>query len=99
MIKIAICGAGRMGRHIVNTVNEVEGVKLTGVLERPGHPLVGQDVGLVAGCGALGVNISDNLNEIIAGCDVLIDFTTPKVSLKNLEACGSLWKSVPFHSR
>ena len=55
-------------------------------------------MGLVAGCGALGVNISDDLNGVIDACDVLIDFTAPKVSLKNLEACGLRKKSIVIGS-
>ena len=52
MIKIAVCGAAcRMGQRLINSVQEAEGVCISGVLERPAHPLVGQDVGLVAGCG------------------------------------------------
>src|ERR1700676_1119110 len=99
MIKIAVCGAaGRMGQRIINSVHEADGVVLSGVLERPGHPLVGQDVGLVAGCGALGVNISDDLNAVVAGCDVMIDFTSPKVSLKNLEACALKRKAIVIGS-
>ncbi len=99
MVKIAVCGAaGRMGQRIINSVHEADGVVLSGVLERPGHPLVGQDVGLVAGCGALGVNISDDLNAVVAGCDVLIDFTSPKVSLKNLEVCALKRKSIVIGS-
>ncbi|MDD5287092.1 MAG: 4-hydroxy-tetrahydrodipicolinate reductase [Desulfuromonadaceae bacterium] len=99
MIKIAVCGAaGRMGQRIINSVIEAEGVQLSGALERPGHPLAGQDAGLAAGCGALGVNISDDLNEVVAGCDVLIDFTSPKVSLKNLEVCALKGKSIVIGS-
>lgn len=99
MIKIAVCGAaGRMGQRIINSIIEAEGVELSGALERPGHPQAGQDVGLVAGCGALGVNISDDLNAVVAGCDVLIDFTSPKVSLKNLEVCGLQKKSIVIGS-
>ena len=50
MIKIAVCGAaGRMGQRIINSVIEAEGVKLSGALERPGHPALGQWVGLAWG--------------------------------------------------
>jgi 4-hydroxy-tetrahydrodipicolinate reductase len=88
MIKVAVCGAaGRMGQRIIVAVKEA-GCELSGALERPGHELVGQDAGLIAGCGVLGVRISDDLNGVVRGCDVLIDFTTPKVSLKNMEVCG-----------
>ncbi|HPX60677.1 MAG TPA: 4-hydroxy-tetrahydrodipicolinate reductase [Deltaproteobacteria bacterium] len=99
MIKIAVCGAaGRMGQRIINSILESEGVAVSGVLERPGHPLAGQDAGLVAGCGALGVNISDDLDSVVSGCDVLIDFTAPAVSLRNLEACSRHGKSIVIGS-
>ncbi|HEX9079445.1 MAG TPA: 4-hydroxy-tetrahydrodipicolinate reductase [Desulfuromonadaceae bacterium] len=99
MIKIAVCGAaGRMGQRIINAVVEADGVELSGALERPGHPLVGQDAGLIAGCGPLGVLLSDDLNAVLAASDVLIDFTAPKVSLKNLEACGLHKKAIVIGS-
>jgi 4-hydroxy-tetrahydrodipicolinate reductase len=99
MINIAVCGAaGRMGQRIVNSIIEAEGVRFSGALERPGHPLAGQDVGLIAGCGELGVAVSDDLNGVIAACDVMIDFTAPKVSLKNLEACGLQKKAIVIGS-
>jgi 4-hydroxy-tetrahydrodipicolinate reductase len=98
MIKIAVCGAaGRMGQRIIVAVREA-GSQLSGALERPGHPLVGQDAGLLAGCGELGVKISDDLNTVVDSCDVLIDFTTPKVSLKNLEVCGLKKKAIVIGS-
>ena len=98
MIKIAVCGAaGRMGQRIIVAVKEA-GCELSGALERPGHDLVGQDAGLLAGCGPLGVKISDDLNAVVDGCDVLIDFTTPKVSLKNLEVCGLKKKAIVIGS-
>lgn len=88
MLRIAVCGAaGRMGQRIVVAIREA-GCTLSGALERPGHELIGQDAGVVAGCGPLGVPITDDLNRVVEGCDVMIDFTTPKVSLKNIEVCG-----------
>ena len=98
MIKIAVCGAaGRMGQRIIGAVKE-SGCELSGALERPEHDLVGQDAGLIAGFGPLGVLISDDLNAVVEGCDVLIDFTTPKVSLKNLEICGLKKKAIVIGS-
>lgn len=98
MTKIAVCGAaGRMGQRIIVAAREA-GCTVSGALERPGHEMVGQDAGLIAGCGALGVAISDDLNAVVEGCDVLIDFTTPKVSLKNLEVCALKKKSIVIGS-
>jgi 4-hydroxy-tetrahydrodipicolinate reductase len=94
MIKVAVCGAaGRMGQRIIVAAKEA-GCTVSGALERPGHELLGQDAGLIAGCGNLGVAISDDINAVVAGCDVMIDFTTPKVSLKNIEACALKGKAI-----
>jgi 4-hydroxy-tetrahydrodipicolinate reductase len=82
-----------MGQRIIVAAKEA-GCTVSGALERPGHELVGQDAGLIAGCGSLGVAISDDLNAVVAGCDVMIDFTTPKVSLKNIEACALKGKAI-----
>jgi 4-hydroxy-tetrahydrodipicolinate reductase len=99
MVKIAVCGAaGRMGGRIIAAIHEAEGVALAGALERPGHPMLGMDAGMLAGTGSLGVKISDDLNAVVGGCEVLIDFTTPKVSLKNLEVCGLQKKAIVIGS-
>lgn len=99
MIKIAVCGAaGRMGGRIIAAVKEADGMELSGALERPGHPMLGQDAGFNAGLGAIGIAISDDLNAVVKGCDVLIDFTAPKVSLKNLEVCALHKKSIVIGS-
>jgi 4-hydroxy-tetrahydrodipicolinate reductase len=98
MIKVAVSGAaGRMGQRIIVAAKEA-GCTISGALERPGHELVGQDIGLIAGCGKLDVAVSDDLNAVVAGCDVLIDFTTPKVSLKNLEVCALKKKTIVIGS-
>ena len=99
MIRIAVCGAaGRMGGRIIAAIKEAEGVELAGALERPGHPMLGMDAGMVAGVGSNHVKISDDLNAVVLACDVLIDFTTPKVSLKNLEVCGLHKKAIVIGS-
>ncbi len=87
-----------MGKRNINSFHEAEGVQVVGALECPGNPMLGQDAGLIAGCGPLGVKISDDLNSVIAACDVLVDFTAPKVSLKNLEACGLQKKAIVIGS-
>jgi 4-hydroxy-tetrahydrodipicolinate reductase len=99
MIKIAVCGAaGRMGGRIIAAIHEAEGVELSGALEHPGHPMVGMDAGMTAGVGTLHLKISEDLNAVVAGCDVLIDFTNPKVSLKNLEVCALKKKAIVIGS-
>lgn len=92
-MNVAIIGAaGRMGGHLIHAVLEAEGLKLTGAIERSDHPQIGLDAGLVAGAGELGVKISDDLAATMAGADVLIDFTFPDVTLKNLAVCAEQGK-------
>ncbi|SHJ74082.1 dihydrodipicolinate reductase [Malonomonas rubra DSM 5091] len=83
-----------MGGHLIRAVVETEGLELTGAVERPDHPQIGFDAGLVAGAGELGVKISDDLAATMANADVLIDFTFPDVTLQNLAVCAELGKMV-----
>lgn len=77
-LKLAVPGAaGKMGRMILKVIAESPATELVAAIERPGSPLVGQDAGLVAGLGALGVPIQAALDEALQQTDVIIDFTAP----------------------
>lgn len=81
-IKIAIAGAaGRMGRELARIVLETNGCVLSGGLEAPGSPFVGQDYGALMGLGANGVIISNRPETVLASCDVIIDFTIAPATL------------------
>lgn len=85
MTRIAIVGvAGRMGRTLVNAVQEDAGATLAGGIVEPGSSLAGADIGELAGLGKLGVAAVDSLEAIVDDFDVLIDFTAPRVTLANL---------------
>ena len=80
MIKVIVIGAaGRMGKRLVNLIMESHDMKLSGATEYPESPLLGQDVGLVAGCGSAGVKISNDLKSVVKGANALIDFSTGPV--------------------
>jgi len=79
-----------MGGHLIKAVTEADGITLAAAIERSGHPMVGQDAGLLAGCGALDVPISDQLEASLQLADVLIDFTFPEVTLANAEVCAKV---------
>jgi 4-hydroxy-tetrahydrodipicolinate reductase len=77
-MKIAVVGvAGRMGRELVKAVHATEGATLIGAVEHPGHLALGQDAGLLAGLGKIGVVITDEALETFAKADAVLDFTTP----------------------
>ena len=81
-LKIAIAGAGgRMGRQLIQAVHNAEGAELGAAFERKGSSLVGADAGELAGIGALGVKVSDDLNAEKDNFDLLIDFTRPEARL------------------
>jgi len=88
MIKVGITGAsGRMGRALIEAVNEAGDLQLAAAIERPGSAALGADAGELAGVGPLGVTVVDDLAAVIDGLDVLIDFTRPEVTLANLARC------------
>ena len=81
-MKIGIVGcAGRMGRMLMNAVTEAEGCALSGGTERPGSPLVGQDVGAVLGLGNLNAFVGENPSALFAASDAVIDFTAPAATI------------------
>jgi 4-hydroxy-tetrahydrodipicolinate reductase len=95
MSRIAITGAaGRMGRTLIEIIQQTPGAELTGAVERPGISVVGADAGEVAGVGALGVKIVDNLESILADFDVLVDFTIADATAANLEVCAAANKAM-----
>lgn len=82
MSMIVVAGAsGRMGQAIIRIINETEGAKLVGAIERKGADTIGKDAGELAGIGKTGVIISDNTEETLKGADAIIDFTTPETSV------------------
>ena len=81
MIRIAVTGAsGRMGRTLIEAVAAAEDTHLTAAIERPESSLIGADAGELAGLGRNGIVVVDNIEAVIEDFDVLIDFTTPKIS-------------------
>lgn len=95
MTRIAIVGvAGRMGRTLVNAVQQDAGATLAGGIVEPGSSLVGADIGELAGVGKLGVAAVDSLEAIVDDIDVLIDFTAPQVTLANLAFCAEHGKRI-----
>ncbi|MDU4941371.1 MAG: 4-hydroxy-tetrahydrodipicolinate reductase [Mixta calida] len=86
--RIAIVGApGRMGRQLIQAIQQAEGVSLGAALARKGSSLVGSDAGELAGIGALGVPVSDSLDAVVNDFDILIDFTRPEATLAYLDFC------------
>ncbi|QSX29113.1 4-hydroxy-tetrahydrodipicolinate reductase [Shewanella cyperi] len=87
-VRVAVIGAsGRMGRTLIEAASNQEKIRLGAAIEKPGSSLVGVDAGEMAGVGHLDVRLVDNLDLVVNAFDVLIDFTSPEVSLQNLDWC------------
>jgi 4-hydroxy-tetrahydrodipicolinate reductase len=87
-MRVAIIGAsGRMGKNLIDAVNQTEGLTVSAAIERPDNSLLGADAGELAGLGKLGVKIVGSLEDVVNDFDVLIDFTTPETTVHNLAVC------------
>lgn len=94
MVKAIVNGAaGRMGGRIIALIQEIDGVNLSGAVERRGQQSVGRDAGEVSGWGRIGIAISDDLSKIIDNTDAIIDFTMPKSTLESLKIAADKKKA------
>jgi 4-hydroxy-tetrahydrodipicolinate reductase len=88
--KIVIAGcSGRMGRVLLEGVLAADDLVLHGALDQAGSASLGKDAGELLGC-VTGVKVSSELESVLAGADVLIDFTRPEGTLRHLEICQRL---------
>lgn len=84
-MRLIVAGAGgRMGRALVRAISETPGAVLTGALEAPTSPLIGQDAGILAGLPANGVMVSGDLWTMSANADGILDFTVPAATIANV---------------
>jgi 4-hydroxy-tetrahydrodipicolinate reductase len=82
-MRLVVMGAaGRMGRMLVRTVDEMPGVVVAAALERPGSEALGKDAGTLAGVDALGVPVSDDPLQAVVNADGILDFTAPVASVE-----------------
>lgn len=88
-MRIGVIGcAGRMGRTNLREVLTTEGVTLSGGVERPGHAMLGQDLGVLAGESPAGLVAHDDVGALIRGSDAVIEFSTPQATLANAALCA-----------
>ncbi len=85
-LAIGIVGAaGRMGRAVVRAATEAQGCRVVAASEAPGHAALGEDAGLLAGLGALGVALSDDASSVFAAADAVLDFTAPRAAVAHAQ--------------
>ena len=95
MIRVIVTGAyGQMGKMIVRSIVQQANMQLVGAIGRPGHPLIGTDIGEVAEVGPLGVFLVGDLSLVLAQGDVVIEFTTPSATIAHLRQVAEAEKAM-----
>ena len=83
-IKVIVTGAsGRMGTQIAKRLVQDKSFTLFGATESVGHPSIGKDIGQILKTKKTGILITDNIIELFAKADAVIDFTVPKATLEH----------------
>lgn len=91
--KIALVGVnGRMGRALVQAIQEDAQSVLSAAFVRTGSALAGADAGEVTGFGRIHVALNDQFNVDVF--DVLIDFTRPEATMQYLQECVKARKAM-----
>ena len=77
-MKIAILGcAGRMGRMLLQAVDDNASAEISGAAERAGSEWIGQDVSALIGGAARGIAVTDDLDALFSGADAVIESGAP----------------------
>lgn len=93
-MRLVISGCcGRMGRAIAQLALQDSAFELSAGIEAKGHEAIGCDLGTVLGRpSALGVKILDDPRAAMSRGDVVIEFTTPDVTIQHAKAAYELGK-------
>ena len=81
MLRIAVLGAGRMGREVMRAIASCDELELAGVWV---HGEKRSAADLLAG--HPGATVSDDPGEVLAVADLAVDFTLPAATLEVLDA-------------
>lgn len=81
-------GSGRMGQMLIRLIEADPEARLAAVVERAGHDWVGCDLGEAMGGPARGLVVTDQIDAALAVSDVVIDFTTPEVTVALAQAAA-----------
>ena len=77
-MRIAVLGAaGRMGQALTRALHATPGCEIAGGLETAGSPLIGRDLGEIAGLEPIGVPVTDDPHALLAHVEGVLDFTVP----------------------
>jgi 4-hydroxy-tetrahydrodipicolinate reductase len=88
-IRTVLVGAtGRMGHEVLRVLREYPALTLTGAVASTWNVALGEDAGLSAGLGAIGVPITADLPPLLGSAQLAIDFSTAEAASSHLAACA-----------
>lgn len=95
-MKVTVVGPrGKMGKLITQVAASRKDMCLVAGIAPKGCDYVGQDLGTVAMVGReLGVPVTDDLENVIDDCDVIIDFSTKEMAMEVLDLAISHKKAL-----
>ena len=82
VLRLGVMGAGgRMGRELIRAAQRSD-CSVAGGTEQPGSPLIGQDLGALAGLAPSGVKVTDDPLDLMTRVDAILDFTSPAATVE-----------------
>ena len=91
-IPVVVNGAaGKMGLEVIKAIANAPDMVLLGAIDR-NLKLLGEDIGEIAGCGALEIPVMNDLQAILAMASqekspaVMVDFTHPDSIYENIRS-------------
>ncbi|MCB1885548.1 MAG: 4-hydroxy-tetrahydrodipicolinate reductase [Geminicoccaceae bacterium] len=88
-MRIGIIGCGgRMGRTNLKEVLATAGVELAGGSERKDSPLLGQDLGVLAGGEPIGIGATGDVKALVGASDAVIEFSSPDATVRHAALCA-----------
>ena len=88
MVKILVTAPrGKMDSLIIREAAECSDIEVVGAVGPCGRDYIGNDAGTVAGGSPMGVAVSDNIDNIIEACDMVVDYSDVEFSMEVLRSC------------
>lgn len=92
-IKVAILGAaGRAGQALVRCAARSPSLHLVGAIEAERCPLLGKDIGVIAGIADIGLILTADSHKACQKADVLVDFSFPSATAQHAILAAELQK-------
>jgi len=92
-LKLTILGAaGRMGQALVRCMSHSPNLQLVGAVEADQCPLLGKDIGIIAGIADIGLLLTADSRKTFQKADALVDFSFPSASAMHATLAAELKK-------